>query len=184
MAPSSLLQPCLSRSRGALAVLACRSNLQSHRPRQGTPPRTGPTLSRAVSAAAISSCRAGGPNTSHRAGFAGDRSPDHVRFEPIIPAVLAERRPAPSRNSAENSCGLPCSRPGCYVLFLPSPRSPGQHFCSGSCRQALRRVRQREARLRRRRRRGMPGRSPPSSWTAPDHSVHVAASLSITVLEE
>jgi hypothetical protein len=52
------------------------------------------------------------------------------------------------------SCGLPCSRPGCYVLFLPSPRSPDQHFCSSPCRQALRRVRQREARLRRRRRRG------------------------------
>ena len=52
------------------------------------------------------------------------------------------------------SCGLPCSRPGCYVLFVPSPRSPDRHFCSGSCRQALRRVRQREARLRRRRRRG------------------------------
>ena len=51
-------------------------------------------------------------------------------------------------------CGLPCSRPGCYVLFVPSPRSPDQHFCSGSCRKALRRVRQREARLRRRRRRG------------------------------
>ena len=50
--------------------------------------------------------------------------------------------------------GLPCHRPGCYVLFLPSPRSPEQRFCSGSCRQALRRVRQREARLRLRRRRG------------------------------
>ena len=49
------------------------------------------------------------------------------------------------------SCGLPCNRPGCYVLFLPSPRSPDQHFCSGSCRQALRRVRQREARPERRR---------------------------------
>ena len=56
------------------------------------------------------------------------------------------------------SDGLPCSRPGCYVLFLPSPRSPDQHFCSGSCRQALRRARQREARLRRRRQRGILGR--------------------------
>jgi hypothetical protein len=53
-----------------------------------------------------------------------------------------------------DSRGLPCSRPGCYVLFLLSPRSPVQHFCSSSCRQALRRVHQREARLRRRRRRG------------------------------
>jgi hypothetical protein len=56
------------------------------------------------------------------------------------------------------SCALPCSRPGCYSLFLRSPRSPDQHFCSGSCRQALRRVRQREARLRRRRQCGILGR--------------------------
>jgi hypothetical protein len=54
----------------------------------------------------------------------------------------------------EKSCGLPCDRPGCYVVFVPTPRSPQQHFCSCGCRQALRRVRQREARLRRRRRRG------------------------------
>jgi len=54
----------------------------------------------------------------------------------------------------EKSPGLPCDRPGCYTTFLPAPRSPRQHFCSSRCRQALRRVRQREARLRRRRRRG------------------------------
>jgi hypothetical protein len=55
----------------------------------------------------------------------------------------------------EQSCGLPCQRPGCYILFLPSARSPDQRFCSDSCRQALRRVRQRELRLRKRRRRGV-----------------------------
>jgi hypothetical protein len=54
----------------------------------------------------------------------------------------------------EKSQGLPCDRPGCYVVFLPTPRSPQQHFCSCGCRQASRCVRQREARLRRRRRRG------------------------------
>jgi hypothetical protein len=54
----------------------------------------------------------------------------------------------------QRSWGLPCDRPGCYVLFLPTPRSPQQHFCSGRCRRALRRVRQREARHRHRRRRG------------------------------
>ena len=54
----------------------------------------------------------------------------------------------------EKSSGLPCDRPGCYVLFLPTPRSPLQHFCSCSCRRALRRVQQREARLRQRRQRG------------------------------
>jgi hypothetical protein len=54
----------------------------------------------------------------------------------------------------EQSCGLPCDRPGCYDVFLPTPRSPLLHFCSCSCRRALRRVQQREARLRQRRRRG------------------------------
>jgi len=54
----------------------------------------------------------------------------------------------------EKSCGLPCHRPGCYVLFLPAVASQDQKFCSAACRQALRRVRQREARLRHRRRRG------------------------------
>jgi hypothetical protein len=54
----------------------------------------------------------------------------------------------------EKSCGLPCHRPGCYVLLLPSVAFQEQKFCSAACRQALRRVRQREAGLRRRRRRG------------------------------
>ena len=54
----------------------------------------------------------------------------------------------------KKSLGLPCDRPGCYVTFLPTPRSPQQHFCSCHCRRALRRVRQREARLRLRRRHG------------------------------
>jgi len=39
-----------------------------------------------------------------------------------------------------------CARPGCYELFVPSPRSPRQRFCSPMCRNALRRVLQREAR--------------------------------------
>ena len=56
---------------------------------------------------------------------------------------------------SEKSCGLPCHRPGCYVLFRRSARSPDKKFCSHSCRQALRRVRQRELRLRQRRRRGI-----------------------------
>jgi len=44
-----------------------------------------------------------------------------------------------------------CARPGCYDLFVPSRHSPRQRFCSCLCRQALRRVRQREARWGRRR---------------------------------
>jgi hypothetical protein len=93
--------------------------------------------------------------------------PPTPHVEPAPPPVEA-KTPTPDRSCAvsalsvgqrpdeipENSFGLPCHRPGCYVLFLPSPRSPDQKFCSASCRLALRRVRQREARLRLRRRRG------------------------------
>jgi hypothetical protein len=42
-----------------------------------------------------------------------------------------------------------CSRPGCYELFAAERRSPLKAYCSSLCRQALRRVRQREARWRR-----------------------------------
>jgi hypothetical protein len=70
---------------------------------------------------------------------------------PVIPAISEGERPA---EIPENSCGLPCHRPGCYVLFLPSAATHNPKFCSAACRQALRRVRQREVRLRRRRRRG------------------------------
>ena len=44
---------------------------------------------------------------------------------------------------------LPCSRPGCYELFSPHRRSPLKKFCSSLCREALRRVRQRELHWRR-----------------------------------
>jgi predicted nucleic acid-binding Zn ribbon protein len=71
---------------------------------------------------------------------------------PIVTTTSEGQRPA---KICEDSRGLPCHRPGCYVLFLPSARSPDQKFCSDSCRQALRRVRQRELRLRKRRRRGV-----------------------------
>jgi hypothetical protein len=62
----------------------------------------------------------------------------------------------------------PCRRPGCYELFPVRSRSPGQHFCSCSCRQALRRVLDREAHWRRRHRRVRrhrlrPSRPPPNS---------------------
>jgi hypothetical protein len=92
---------------------------------------------------------------------------------PIIPAGphSVGQRPAEIRPPI---CGLPCCRPGCYVLFPPSPRSPDQHFCSGSCRQALRRVRQREARLRRRRRRGIVGRYVRHRGPPPGQLGHVA----------
>jgi len=90
--------------------------------------------------------------------------------EPLTPVVDAE--PTPTLPSAPPTAittdcegqrpaqilkqflGRPCDRPGCYVLFRLAPRSPQQEFCSCSCRQALRRVRQREARLKLRRRLG------------------------------
>lgn len=43
---------------------------------------------------------------------------------------------------SKKSC---CSRPGCYVRFPVTTRSPRQRFCSSACRNALRRVHQREA---------------------------------------
>jgi len=66
----------------------------------------------------------------------------------------------------ENSEICTCDRPGCYELFVARPHSPPQRFCSSACRQALRRVEQREQRLRARRRRGIgprrrAGRGPP-----------------------
>ena len=54
------------------------------------------------------------------------------------------QRPGPQ---PEDSC---CARPGCYELFARGRRSPLQTFCGWLCRKALRRVRQRETRWRRR----------------------------------
>jgi hypothetical protein len=56
---------------------------------------------------------------------------------------------------AEKTSDCPCDRPGCYELFVLTPRSVEQRFCSPACRQALRRVRQREVRTRERRRQGI-----------------------------
>jgi hypothetical protein len=44
-----------------------------------------------------------------------------------------------------------CDRPGCYVEFDRTRRSPPHHFCSPTCRQALERVLERERRWRERR---------------------------------
>ena len=43
-----------------------------------------------------------------------------------------------------------CERPGCEAWFIRTSRSPCQRFCSPSCRQALRRVIERERRWRQR----------------------------------
>jgi hypothetical protein len=47
----------------------------------------------------------------------------------------------------------PCHRPGCYELFTIRHDQSCRRFCSLACRQALRRVLDREARYRARRRR-------------------------------
>lgn len=54
----------------------------------------------------------------------------------------------------------PCDRPGCYVLFAAGSADNPRRFCCVRCRKALRCVLDREARWRRRRRRGLqpPGR--------------------------
>jgi hypothetical protein len=65
-----------------------------------------------------------------------------------VPQSEGQRAAQPLANFAWR----PCCRPGCYELFPVRSRSPGQRFCSCSCRQALRRVLDREAHWRRRQR--------------------------------
>lgn len=69
-------------------------------------------------------------------------------------AAEAEREGQRCHQSAENSENSPCDRPGCHDLFVVTPHEPPQWFCSPACREAMRRVEERERRLRQRRRRG------------------------------
>jgi hypothetical protein len=87
--------------------------------------------------------------------------PEHPAVEAELPTTIDPPIMSPSVGEGQRpgeipeiSWGLPCDRPGCYAVFTPTPRSPQQHFCSCRCRQALRRVRQREARQKQRRQRG------------------------------
>lgn len=78
------------------------------------------------------------------------RQRPEVESEPISePSEEVREGQRPAADS-ETSC---CGRPGCYELFVLMRRSPQQRFCSCLCRQALRRVHQREARWGRRRKR-------------------------------
>jgi hypothetical protein len=52
----------------------------------------------------------------------------------------------------ENSATRPCARPGCYEVFVVTALLAQRRFCSSLCRLALRRVLDREARYRQRRR--------------------------------
>jgi hypothetical protein len=55
--------------------------------------------------------------------------------------------------SGEDFAERPCDRPGCYELFVLAQEQSCKRFCSVACRLALRRVLDREARYRARRRR-------------------------------
>ena len=65
------------------------------------------------------------------------------------------QRPASER---EDFPARPCDRPGCYALFTLPHGHACKRFCSVACRLALRRVLDREARYRGRRRRLCVGR--------------------------
>jgi len=90
---------------------------------------------------------------------------------PRVCARAAARAAAPDcspparagKRWAEKTAALACAacnRPGCYVLLPGGCPGPGRRFCCLLCRRALRRVLDREARFRQRRRRGLraPGR--------------------------
>jgi hypothetical protein len=67
------------------------------------------------------------------------------------PAAACEgQRPA---SPGEDFVECLCARPGCYVTFWIDPARSNRRFCSLVCRLALRRVLDREARYRQRRRR-------------------------------
>ena len=85
------------------------------------------------------------------------------------PSESADTEPAPAcegQRPAGDGPFFGCQRPGCYDHFVPTHRSPCQKFCCSACRQALRRVLERERRWRQRtrrtrcRRRAHPGRGP------------------------
>jgi hypothetical protein len=57
-----------------------------------------------------------------------------------------------------------CDRPGCYVEFDRSRRSPLQRFCSAACRHALQCVLERERRWRERGRGPKPGNNARGTW--------------------
>ena len=77
-------------------------------------------------------------------------------------AVVACEGQRPT-SGGEDFCERMCDRPGCYVCFVVKHEYSCRRFCSVACRLALRRVLDREARYRQRRRHGSGGRS----WARP-----------------
>ena len=99
-------------------------------------------------------------NAGARAGGTGVAAPSGgVRPKPRRPIPrgrtprAAVRRRRRGSAPADESGFFCCDRPGCEDHFVPSKRSPCQRFCSPACRQALRRVIERERRWRQRARR-------------------------------
>jgi hypothetical protein len=76
-------------------------------------------------------------------------------------AAVEQREGQRYGDFSEDFSATPCRRPGCYELFCPQPHEPAQRFCCSACRQALRRVLDREARWRWRRRLILAGRCRP-----------------------
>ena len=144
---------CRSDRRHAIAVPAANRPHAAGvagKPRNAIAPRSTANNDAATRASATAAVRGSGPSQSQS-------------LRAATPLAGEGQRPA---EFAEQNVGQPCQRPGCYDGFAPSPRSPHQRFCSCSCRQALRRVRQREATRRQRRRHGVRprpcrGRPPP-----------------------
>jgi hypothetical protein len=101
---------------------------------------------------------------------ANDRAKDIQKVAqlegPAPPAPREGQRPA---CGGEDSWQRRCDRPGCYDTFWVAQEHSCQRFCNATCRLALRRVLDREARYRQRRwrwRRGRvrrPGRSADTS---------------------
>ena len=67
---------------------------------------------------------------------------------PAPSAEIAPNEPREGQRPAPVSAESCCARPGCFELFMLCSRSPLQKCCGWLCRQALRRVQQREARWR------------------------------------
>jgi hypothetical protein len=79
----------------------------------------------------------------------------------LVPGATAWRARVSAQPKKKQKNPLcPCDRPGCYVLFPIGAACQVRRFCCALCRKALRCVLEREARWRRRRRRGLrrPGR--------------------------
>jgi hypothetical protein len=86
------------------------------------------------------------------------REAEQAVVEEAAQAECEGERPADASQKSS------CARPGCYELFVPARRSPRQRFCSCLCRQALRRVLQREARWGQRRKGAPPSRRRIPPW--------------------